>query len=66
MADFIQIEVPPGRPDDATHYNPLYTLCWEKQEEGTDKVFVYSPTDNDWGRPMNRPGGHRIINKEMQ
>lgn len=59
-AEFIQMPVPSDRPSDATHYNPQYSLCWERQKEGSGKVCVYDPIKKDWGNPINRPGGRLI------
>ncbi|GAB3528568.1 hypothetical protein [Photobacterium alginatilyticum] len=60
MADYIQMLIPEGRPDGATHYNPRYSLCWEKKHEGTNKVLVFDHVKKNWGFPINRAGGYPI------
>ncbi len=59
MKPYIQIETPEP-PDGATHYNPNYTLCFEKIEDGVVSIW----DNNEWvvmDSDTTRSGSYPII-----
>ena len=51
----------PEPPEGATHYNPTYSLKWEKHIDGNDNVYVLDTFSGKWGNPITRTGGQKII-----
>lgn len=52
---YVEIPTPP---EGATHYNPMYSLCWEKHDKGNFYLYV---TGHGWAcRDYFRTGGCEI------
>lgn len=64
MKHYIQIEVPEP-PKGATHYNPRYSLPFEKKEAG--ELFIWIDRKKEWDRvegDVHRKGGSPILTSE--